>query len=735
MPSEAEKPDEMMFRCEECGESIILTNAVTEYGVIFVCGKDDGFWGTACPKCQKTNLSRTHLSNIEILKKILSPSSACGKTEESSELRYSSFPYDLSESGKQELCGLKRFIKPIAGGLGRVSKEEIQSFYEENPTARECYHSYSFDDPASGPAIMILWFNMEEVARAVAVENVYGAKVFPRYAYPNPLSDAVERFIWKFDDPTTVCSFEDLTAYPEIGRHKAKGSRSTLSIQRNSEFLGLLKYGLHMLAEPPVPELKDNVFDKILGFLKYRRRELAEPSASGLKGNALHKIESWIAQAIEDFDTERTQDRLSRLSLTFRLTFRSFNNKRFGKEDLHAFFSQHLSELKRVPKKKEYTPFSADEGIYPSSEGTQLHERVIKPSLPGVPPTLEHLARVLAVGKNAPEHTDGGSPKDQSELHKRFPSMERIVTINPDLTQVKFKVAEISVFDTDILVLGETGTGKELFARAIHDSSGYSRGPFISVNCASIPNGLFESELFGHTKGAFSNAYYDKPGAFESANHGTLFLDEIGELPLEFQAKLLRAVEYRTINRVGSVKPINLRMKIVFATNLDLKEEAEKKRFRKDLFYRIFSPSFRIIPLRERVEDIPVLADHFIQTFNAKFGKKVTSVDPSLLNAFRKYAWEGNVRELMKVIEMGVINTQGSLISEQDVPYFSSLSDTPVSTEPQDGIPPATKITDDEIRYWMEKLNFNKTQVANRLGVCYRTILRRSAYIFSDSPA
>ena len=169
---------------------------------------------------------------------------------------------------------------------------------------------------------------------------------------------------------------------------------------------------------------------------------------------------------------------------------------------------------------------------------------------------------------------------------------------------------------------------------------------------------------------------------------------------------------------------------IIVATNRDLKKEVDERNFRKDLFFRIFSPSFRIIPLRERIEDIPLLVDHFLTQFNKKFQKQVESISPSLIAIFRNYVWDGNVRELMKVIEMGVINSMCSVITEKEVPYLMDGDGLQQDNEKEPDIPPATKVTDDEIKIWMKKLNYNKSQVARRLGVSYRTILRRTKNIY-----
>lgn len=312
-----------------------------------------------------------------------------------------------------------------------------------------------------------------------------------------------------------------------------------------------------------------------------------------------------------------------------------------------------------------------------------------------------------------------------SELEDNFDSLKNIVSQDPAVQELKCKISEIAKFDSDILIYGETGTGKELFARAIHQVSG-REGDFIPVNCGSIPKDLFESELFGHLKGAFTGAVANKKGAFELANHGTLFLDELGELPLEMQSKLLRAVEYREIKPVGGEDFINLDVKLVFATNRNLEKEVNNQGFRKDLFFRISSPSLNIPPLRERSEDIPLLTDHFRIIFNQKYNKNISSISPELIDILRKYAWPGNVRELMKALEIAVMQSDGPMISQCDLGETFTNVDDREETQHIQNSAPATKITDDEIRFWMKKLNNNKSQVARKLGVSYRTILRRT---------
>ncbi len=208
---------------------------------------------------------------------------------------------------------------------------------------------------------------------------------------------------------------------------------------------------------------------------------------------------------------------------------------------------------------------------------------------------------------------------------------------------------------TTVLITGESGTGKELVARALHESSSRRDRPFIKVNCAAIPRDLMESELFGYERGAFTGAVSAKPGRFELASGGTLFLDEIGSIPVEMQVKLLRALQESEFERVGGVKTLKVDVRLVAATNTDLKRQIAEGSFREDLFYRLNVVPIRLPALRERVGDIPVLLEHFIQKFNSRLSKRITGITPEALTAMRSYPWPGNVRELENVMERAVL--------------------------------------------------------------------------------
>ena len=232
---------------------------------------------------------------------------------------------------------------------------------------------------------------------------------------------------------------------------------------------------------------------------------------------------------------------------------------------------------------------------------------------------------------------------------------EDIVGSSEALRKVLVQVGKIARSDSTVLILGETGTGKELIARGIHKRSNRADRAFIAVNCAAIPASLIASELFGHEKGAFTGATQRRLGRFESANEGTIFLDEVGDLPPEIQIALLRVLQEREIERVGSNKPFSIDVRVLAATNRDLNELVAEGKFRRDLLYRLNVVPIEMPSLRERGADIPLLVEYFIGRFGKKAGKKFRTIDKTTLKAFEAYSWPGNIRELQNVIERAVI--------------------------------------------------------------------------------
>jgi DNA-binding NtrC family response regulator len=230
------------------------------------------------------------------------------------------------------------------------------------------------------------------------------------------------------------------------------------------------------------------------------------------------------------------------------------------------------------------------------------------------------------------------------------------------MRQLSMAVQRAATTDATVLIEGESGTGKELFARAVHALSGRSNGPFIAINCAAIPDTLLEAELFGYERGAFTGATQRKPGRFELANRGTLFLDEIGELPMTLQGKILRALQEKTFDRLGSTSSTKVDVRVVAATNRNLKQAVAGRRFREDLYFRLSVFPITVPPLRERPDDIPLLARHFIESECRELGKRTLSLAPAALEALKAYSWPGNVRELQNCLERAAILADGETI-------------------------------------------------------------------------
>jgi len=245
-------------------------------------------------------------------------------------------------------------------------------------------------------------------------------------------------------------------------------------------------------------------------------------------------------------------------------------------------------------------------------------------------------------------------------------NFDEIIGNSDALKYALYKVEQVSATDTTVLILGETGTGKELIARAIHQASTRRDRPLVKVNCTALPANLIESELFGHEKGAFTGAQSRKIGRFELADRGTLFLDEVGELPLELQPKLLRILQDGEFERVGGSKTLKVDVRIIAATNRNLQLEVPKGLFREDLWYRLNVFPITLPPLCNRKEDISMLVNFFINQFNRKIGRNVRSVDPATMKALQNHSWPGNIRELSNVIERAVINTEGSVLQLAD---------------------------------------------------------------------
>jgi two-component system response regulator AtoC len=309
-------------------------------------------------------------------------------------------------------------------------------------------------------------------------------------------------------------------------------------------------------------------------------------------------------------------------------------------------------------------------------------------------------------------------------------SFDNIITADGKMQDVFKLVSKVLDNEISVLIYGESGTGKELIARAIHYNGKRKEKPFIVVNCASIPRELLESELFGHEKGSFTGAHQRKLGKFELAKDGTIFLDEIGELEMLLQAKLLRVIQQKEFERVGGTELIKTNVRIISATNRDLKQAVELKEFREDLYYRLNSFPIYIPPLRQRRADILVLAEHFVEEFNLKLGKNSKGFTKKALKAIYEYDWPGNIREMENTIERCMIISDKEIIDLEDLPQHLRTSDRsgPIdingSLFSDDTIIPFEKIKEESIRHALKVTKGNIVEAAKRLQLGRATIYR-----------
>ena len=279
------------------------------------------------------------------------------------------------------------------------------------------------------------------------------------------------------------------------------------------------------------------------------------------------------------------------------------------------------------------------------------------------------------------------------------------------------QVEIVAPTDSTVLIQGETGTGKELIAHAIHNLSSRKTQPFIKINCSAIPASLLESELFGHEKGAFTGAVAQRIGRFEMANNGTIFLDEIGDIPLELQPKLLRVLQEQEFERLGNSKTLHVNVRVVAATNRALETMIEERQFRSDLYYRLNIFPLALPALRERLEDVPILAQYFLNKYSQQLKKQINIIPEEALHAFVRYSWPGNVRELQNVIERAVILSQGNVLS-----VSKDELNVPIKV-----IEPATKTLEEvEREHIMQVLEFTNWVIGGLNGAAARLGLKRT---------
>lgn len=320
----------------------------------------------------------------------------------------------------------------------------------------------------------------------------------------------------------------------------------------------------------------------------------------------------------------------------------------------------------------------------------------------------------------------------RSELSARY-RFENIIGTSSRINSVFQMMYKIARVDGTVLITGQSGTGKELVARAIHFKSPRSNGPFVVVNCGAIPKDLIESEFFGHTKGAFTDAKSEKTGKFELAQKGTIFLDEVGELSQEAQVKLLRALGEREIVKVGGTETIPIDVRVIAATNKNLEHDTEMGIFREDLYWRLAVLSIHLPPLKDRKEDIPLLCDHFIDKFNREMGKKIEGVTPKTLELLINYSWPGNIREMESVIYEAIVLSESRIIEEDNLPMrirgkasIKEVVPSPEDKPMSDMVHSLTEQMEIElIENALKESGGNRTKAAEKLGISRKTLFNK----------
>lgn len=313
----------------------------------------------------------------------------------------------------------------------------------------------------------------------------------------------------------------------------------------------------------------------------------------------------------------------------------------------------------------------------------------------------------------------------EKQLGKKY-TFENIIGKSKVIQQAIDLAKKVAVTDTTVLLTGETGTGKEVFAQAIHQASYRNKQSFVAINCSAFGKDLLESEMFGHKAGAFTGANKDQKGLFEEANHGTIFLDEIGEMALELQAKILRVIEIGEFIKVGESKATKVNVRIIAATNRDLQKEIEAGNFREDLFYRISVFQIKLPALRERIVDIELLAKHFIAIFSAKTNKNIKNISNEFIEALKQHAWRGNIRELKNIIERSLILAENNELTIDNLPLellSNHISPLTSHTLPFD----LANAEKNHIQKVLNYTNGNKTETARLLNIALTTLYRKLA--------
>ena len=368
-----------------------------------------------------------------------------------------------------------------------------------------------------------------------------------------------------------------------------------------------------------------------------------------------------------------------------------------------------IAEIKKLSPKTEVVLFTAYAEVELAVEGMKrgAFDFIVKPWDNKKFITILTSARDKAMG------AEKSQPKPEKNISGMFWGT------SPQMESIRKTVEKIAATDASVLITGENGTGKDMMAKEIHNLSRRSNNQMVAVDAGAVAETLFESELFGHVKGAFTDAKSDHTGKFELADHSTLFLDEIGNIPPHLQAKLLRAIQNRKITRVGDTKEIDVDIRLICATNVNIEKLVSESKFREDLYYRINTVQIVLPPLRERPDDILQLAERFIATFNQKYGRNVTAISPEGVQKLRDYHWPGNIRELQNAIEKAVILSDGEIISAADFQFQAQNASETAKMPKVENLESAEKMV---IQNAVDKFSGNLSLVAKYLNISRPTL-------------
>lgn len=380
---------------------------------------------------------------------------------------------------------------------------------------------------------------------------------------------------------------------------------------------------------------------------------------------------------------------------------------------------QLLKHIKNINKKTAFIIMTGYGTVETAVKAIKLgaYDFLLKPV---TPETIEHIMKRVTEMFDLKQENE----TMRQELSDKF---QNIIGKSKEMKEIFELIQSVASARSTIMITGATGSGKEMIARAIHYASNRADKPFIKLNCAALPESLVEAELFGYEKGAFTDAKKTNRGRFELADGGTLLLDEISEMPLNLQSKLLRVLQEREFERIGSSNTISVDVRIIATSNRNIKEFITAGSFREDLYYRLNVIPIHICPLFERAEDVPLLVQHFIKKYNKENDKNITGADQTALNLFMKYSWPGNVRELENLIERAVVTTKNSILTEDDFPVELAVGQAADDTP---GLKVPMKLEEGSkflILKTLEKFNGNKTKAADALGITTRTIRNKLA--------